>query len=64
VEKSHRDQQRDFRNALVSNLDLLRVFEAVEAARLEQLRAAYDVHRARLRLLLATGSLPVPPTRP
>lgn len=56
AEKSFADQQRDFRNSLLSSLDLLRAFDAVEGARLEASNARWDAQRARLRRDLACGA--------
>jgi outer membrane protein len=56
AEQSYRDQTRDFKNALVTSLDLLNAFQAVETARLDHLRARYDAQLAALRLRLASGT--------
>ena len=55
AEKSYADQQKDFRNSLVTSLDILTAFQAVESARLDTLKARYDTHRAQLRYRLAIG---------
>lgn len=57
AEKSYADQQRDFRDSIVSSLDAIRAFDAVESARLEASNARWDAQRARLRLRLAFGAL-------
>jgi outer membrane protein TolC len=57
AEASVRDQIRDFKNSLITSLDLLRAQDAVESARLEALQARWDLERARLRLKLAGGAL-------
>lgn len=56
AERSHKDQMKDFKNALVTSLDLLSAFQIVESSRLEYLRARYNAHRAALRLRLASGA--------
>lgn len=56
AEQSYKDQTRDFNNSLVTSLDLLNAFQAVENTRLDSLRARYDAHRAALRLRLASGT--------
>jgi outer membrane protein len=55
AEKSYADQQKDFRNSLVTSLDLLNAFQSVESARLDTLKARYETHRAQLRYRLALG---------
>lgn len=56
AEKSYSDQQRDFRNSLVSSLDLLRAFDILESARLDASNARWDAQRAAFRLRLAQGA--------
>lgn len=56
AEKSYADQQKDFRNSLVSSLDLLRAFDTLESARLDASNARWDAQRAGLRLRLAQGA--------
>lgn len=55
AEKSYADQQKDFKNSLVTSLDLLNAFQSVESARLDTLKARYETHRAQLRYRLALG---------
>jgi outer membrane protein TolC len=56
ADKGYADQQRDFRNSLVSSLDLLNAFSTLENARLEASNARWDAQRAALRLRLALGA--------
>jgi outer membrane protein len=56
AEKSLQDQQKDFRNSLVTQLEMLQAFQTVENARLDNVNARYDAHRARLRLQVAVGA--------
>lgn len=57
AEKSWTDQQRDFHDSIISSLDALNAFSAVESARLDASNARWDAQRAALRVRLADGAL-------